>query len=129
LEIIIIDDDKIIGMIHQRLLALQGIHCTKVFTDSGKAFEYLDSHAGNANQEFLILLDINMPSMNGWEFADKAEKLKNLDNCTFYFVTSSVDEKDKIRAKKINLIQDLIEKPLTKSKMKALTEKLDRVFQ
>ncbi|MFV8226571.1 response regulator [Christiangramia aquimixticola] len=129
MEIIIIDDDKIIAMIHQKLLTLQGIYSTRIFTQATEAFEYLNEYAHDVEKQFLILLDINMPSMDGWEFANKAEKLKNLDNCTFYFVTSSVNEKDRIRAKKINLIQGLIEKPLTKNKMKTLTDKLDKVFQ
>ncbi|MBS1493268.1 MAG: response regulator [Bacteroidetes bacterium] len=65
-------------------------------------------------QKILILLDINMPLMSGWEFLKEYEDLfKNQTEVKIYILTSSVSKTDIDKAANNGNIQDLISKPLT----------------
>ncbi len=65
-------------------------------------------------QKILILLDINMPLMSGWEFLKEYEHLfKNQTDIKIYILTSSVSTADIDKAEKNANVADLISKPLT----------------
>ncbi len=69
----------------------------------------------------LILLDINMPGMDGFDFLealDKTNKL-NLKNLYIAMLTSSTNRDDKMKALKFNVSGFLI-KPLTAEKLDLL---------
>ncbi|MEQ8532592.1 MAG: response regulator [Imperialibacter sp.] len=75
-------------------------------------------------QPNVVLLDINMPVMNGWEFLDKlsgsqASPYQNSD-CSIFITTSSVDPEDRQKAQQHPLVKGFIEKPLTAEKIKAM---------
>ena len=50
---------------------------------------------------FLILLDINMPVMNGWEFLDQLNTIVIKPLVKVVIVTSSIDSADKDKAKNL----------------------------
>ncbi|MEQ8534886.1 MAG: response regulator, partial [Imperialibacter sp.] len=62
----------------------------------------------------VILLDINMPVMDGWQFLDEFVKIKPLikKKITIYMVSSSIDEADLERAKTYEEVSDFIVKPV-----------------
>ena len=83
------------------------------------ALEYIKTefeHKPHAEKTTLFL-DINMPTLTGWEFLEKfetfAEPIKNQFN--IYMLSSSVDPSDIQRAKLNPLVKDFIEKPLNKA--------------
>lgn len=63
-----------------------------------------------------ILLDINMPELNGWQVLEKLESLPlHVQDCmAVYMLSSSIDPKDKQKAGKHLLIKAYIEKPLSR---------------
>jgi CheY-like chemotaxis protein len=75
------------------------------------AFEVVDLLAQNSIQPALIVLDINMPVMNGWEFLEALEKLSY--TVPVYMLSSSDDAADLNRAKKFENVKDYFVKPLT----------------
>ena len=75
----------------------------------------------------VILLDLNMPIMNGWEFLDELidleEKLKNTKT-KIYIVSSSVDPEDLNKAKEYEMVSDFIIKPVNTDLLKKLKDSL-----
>lgn len=112
LKILIIDDDEIVLMVERKILQRCGIDKeTITFKNGNAALEYLKDQ--NADQKFLILLDINMPVMNGWDFLLQMETLNRNENIFVIMVTSSIDRYDKKLAEKYNTVISFIEKPIT----------------
>ena len=65
--IILVDDDPINNLINKRLISKTKVsERVEEFLEAEKALEKLNSLAEDENA--LILLDINMPVMNGWDF-------------------------------------------------------------
>ena len=74
----------------------------------------------------ILFLDINMPDLSGWE---TLEILNTLDESIrrqliVYILSSSIDPKDKARAKTQSMVKDFIEKPLTALKLEQIFENL-----
>jgi CheY-like chemotaxis protein len=96
--------------------------------DGKDALDYLDKileekdMTGKAPQ--LILLDINMPVMNGWEFLQEfvpayAEKLPDTK---IIILSSTIDPEDFAQAKKFPVVVDFISKPLDLQMLESLKE-------
>ncbi|PZF71774.1 response regulator [Taibaiella soli] len=111
---IIVDDDPISNMICKTVIkkAIPKAMITS-FTEPEKALDYLMNElSGN---RVTLLLDINMPTMTGWDFLDSFVHLndaikKNISVC---ILSSSVDSRDKERAASNKLIKGFLSKPLT----------------
>lgn len=71
----------------------------------------------------IILLDIMMPDMNGWEVAKLLKKNFEWKNIPIIFLTATEDETSKITGKIIG--QDFIEKPFN---IPDLMDKIDKVL-
>ncbi len=78
------------------------------------------------NQPDIILLDINMPVMNGWEFISAYDKLDvNFDRTWIYIVTSSIDPKDFERARDSEYVHDFLVKPIEIDNLKKIFTKVN----
>ena len=115
----IIDDDEVIiyltGLINKDVE-----FCDKMlsFTDSGEALSKIKT-ALELNLELpsLILIDLNMPVMNGWTFLDELSKLKIGKDIPVFIFSSSINQEDISRSKKYKIVKDYIIKPLTVNKI------------
>lgn len=121
--IILIDDDPINNLINKRLISRLAISPDVIeFSEAEKALEYIKTSNSRGN---LILLDINMPVMNGWDFLDCYADLKNRIDESVIMLSSSIDHQDQQRSRGFSFVQDFIEKPLTREKLaKALKKEL-----
>jgi len=71
-----------------------------------------------------ILLDINMPIMNGWEFLDEYKRL-NIDpsgKSKIFIISSSVFSNDISKARSYPLVKNFVSKPLSVEKIKEMLE-------
>ena len=116
-RVFIIDDDPI----HQRIAQIMIVkHLIfdeySSFLDASKALDYLESHCNTAEElPDVILLDLNMPGVDGWDFLNRYVALSSSINkdIKIFIVSSSVDEKDKLRAESYSNVKGFISKPLT----------------
>lgn len=111
-ETLIIDDDPIICLLHQRLCEANGLPYSKTFCRASDALSYLLKNNSEA-KNFIILLDINMPGMNGWQFLEALQKEELLAGIYLVLVTSSIDRADLERSRNFPLVNTFISKPLT----------------
>ena len=71
----------------------------------------------------VLLLDLNMPVMDGWTFLQELEEKGAAVTFPIYIVSSSIDPSDINRANDHTHVMGFIEKPLDENKVKALIEK------
>lgn len=92
--ILLVEDDKIDIMTITR--ALKEIKVTNEVVVSGNGEEALE-YLRNPNNEIpcIILLDLNMPKMNGIEFLEIAKKENEIKKIPVVILTTSQEEKDR----------------------------------
>lgn len=117
-EFILIDDDQIVLTFCKLLLKkAYGEIEVKTFEMPEQGLDYLTSgFSSGINTQAVILLDINMPDMDGWQFLERFEKLDDhlKQHVQIYILSSSVDERDKERAVQNKYVVDYLLKPLKK---------------
>jgi len=112
LKVIIIDDDDIMVFLQRKLFQKCGLAKNPItFKVAPAAIDFLKNE--DIDQHFLILLDINMPGMNGWQFLDILNKMKISKNVFVIMVTSSIDCYDKEKADTFSNVIDFMEKPIS----------------
>ncbi len=81
------------------------------FTSGEEAMKHLEQ--ADAMPDFIIL-DINMPSMNGWDFLDEFESkaLRNAEKIHIFMHSSSVFDSDRERASTYKSVRGFIAKPI-----------------
>lgn len=84
------------------------------FSDGEEAINYINKSAEEDLPD-TILLDLNMPIMDGFQFMEEYVKIKPKvgKKIMIYIVTSSFDQSDIDRAKSIEDVTDYIIKPIT----------------
>jgi CheY-like chemotaxis protein len=99
----------------------------KQFLRASDALAFLDS--GQVAGPTLVLLDINMPVMNGFDFLDAYERLPIAGRPTMMVVmlTSSMDERDRQRAFSYASVKDYLRKPIARTEVAGLLRSLDSV--
>jgi CheY-like chemotaxis protein len=116
--IFIVDDDPIHQQITQIMIDRQGIsNSMQAFSDAQEVLDYLMGHQGDCNAlPDVILLDLNMPVMDGWEFLDAYSSLSNTlcRKIQIYVLTSSIDENDRERVGSYAFVKGYLTKPLSR---------------
>ena len=126
-SICLIDDDPILIFAIKMLFKASKV--CKNFTVYNNGEDAIDglsqTLASGKGIPELILLDINMPIMDGWQFLDEFAKMAISKKITLYMVSSSVDPVDFMKAKEYELIKDYIIKPLTSDTLIKIAEDLN----
>ena len=116
-KVFIIDDDPIHQRIAQIMITKHQLYDEFVsYTEAGKALEVLEENL--ADSDFLpdvILLDLNMPVIDGWDFLESFENIRSslAKEIKIFIVSSSVDEKDISRSQSYASVKGFISKPLS----------------
>lgn len=97
--VFLVEDDEIDFLLMERALKSVGMAQNFVRAEDGiEAYEMLKS--GQVPKPYVILLDINMPRMNGLEFLEKIRQDDELKSSLVFMLTTSEDERDISRAYK-----------------------------
>jgi CheY-like chemotaxis protein len=119
--LMLIDDSSFDQMVYKRIAAKSGVVGTLLqFLDATEALAYLSDPANK--QPDLILLDINMPQMDGFEFLEAATERFGIKLCPIVvMLTTSLNPKDEDRAKRFEVVRDFLNKPLTHEQLHELS--------
>jgi CheY-like chemotaxis protein len=114
----IIDDDVIYQTIINKLIKKSGVFSTHSSFKNGKEAINTLNNVEQNNHECIpdiILLDINMPVMDGWEFMDEIKRIKSKINkhIIIYIVSSSIALEDRNKSKTFTDIVGYIPKPIS----------------
>lgn len=126
--ICIIDDDPIFRFGTKKMMeTVQASLNFLVYKNGKDAFDNLLPNLKlNTNLPDVILLDLNMPIMDGWQFLDEFLKVPDSEKIPIYIVSSSVDSRDIERAKTYKMVGQYIIKPFSISKVEELLEGLKK---
>ena len=115
----IIDDDRVYVNLVTKIIALRKLSKKIMIFKNGKeAIEFFRQQAYDkkTNQRVpkIILLDLNMPIMDGWEFLTEYTQIKPKIEApiNLFVVSSSINPQDINRAKAIDVVSDYIVKPI-----------------
>lgn len=121
----IVDDDPIYIFGAKRKLKQINFSKSVRALDNGiEALEELHHLATTEKAKLpdLILLDINMPKMDGWQFLKALDNMSCKDDITVYLVTSSIDSHDIEKARASSLVSGYLNKPLQTEKILGILE-------
>jgi CheY-like chemotaxis protein len=124
--ICIIDDDPIYQLLINKIIAMAETEYSIISFTNGK--DALDSLTSNLAQDKelpeIILLDIEMPVMDGWDFMDHIEKAlsEKHKKTAIYIVSSSIAHEDKEKAKTFPEIMGYFSKPMDTGKILEITK-------
>ena len=112
----VVDDDTIYQIIVNKIIQKSEMFSTISSFKNGKDAINAVSNSLNNMESFpdIILLDINMPIMDGWEFMEELQVLKPSINkqIIVYIVSSSIAVEDKNKAKSYPDILGYLSKPV-----------------
>lgn len=121
----LIDDDDIAKFVMKRNLKELNVQNIKDFSDSTEALQFLVSNFDKPEMlPDIIFLDLNMPIIDGFQFAESFEEVnkKITKTITIYMLSASAYPKHIERAKSISEIEDYLIKPVTFLHLKELLE-------
>ena len=127
LNILLVEDDQVDVMNVKR--AFEKNHITNPLFVAGDGLEALEKlRNGEVPQgRRLVLLDLNMPKMNGIEFLNELRKDANLAAIPVVVLTTSNNERDKIEAYNLNVAGYLV-KPVTFGEFSELMVTLNKYW-
>jgi CheY-like chemotaxis protein len=128
-SILFVDDDEISNLFNKIFIRKLNLNVQVDFVLNGReAIDLL-----SPSEEYptilmpcLLLLDIKMPVMNGWQFLEAYEEHVSSeirDKITIVMLTTSEDEKDIIRAVNDPNVTEFIQKPLSEKTIRGLVTK------
>jgi CheY-like chemotaxis protein len=131
-SVLLVDDDEASIFLNKIFIRKLGLDA-KVYSalNGREALDFLDeiSITLKGDDSFgpcLLILDINMPILDGWGFLDAynhrySEEIK--DNIIVVMITVSEDERDLIRASNNPMIKEYLQKPLSDEQLLMIMER------
>lgn len=127
-QLTLVDDDDVFVFLTTKMLEQSKlVELIKIFDNGYDALVFLKENMDNVEVlPDVILLDLSMPIMDGWQFLEEYVKIHPVigKKITIYICSSSISPDDINRAKAINEVSDFIIKPMTKDKLMEMIKNL-----
>lgn len=119
----IVDDDAIFVFVLKKLLEKNGNFGKMIdFKNGNDAIDVLFSD--QSELPCVILLDLNMPIIDGWQFLDQLEDSELKDELNVYIMSSSIDRTDIEKSKNYSIVKDFISKPVNGDKLEKILSEI-----
>lgn len=106
-NILVVEDDEVDTLNIKRAFKKNNMRNQVYYATNGlEAWDMLKGNNGDENIipiPKVVLLDINMPKMNGLELLEKIRADEELKSLSVFMLTTSDDDSDKYRAKNLNV--------------------------
>ncbi|MGV8092734.1 MAG: response regulator [Mangrovibacterium sp.] len=116
----IVDDDNMFQLLTRIIVEkTKLVQKVKIFSNGKEAIEFLYAVQNQPEKiPDVILLDLNMPVLDGWGFLEEYIMIKPKlgKKIVIYIVSSSIDPEDIEKARTISEITDYLVKPVTQEK-------------
>lgn len=117
----IVEDDFVTSFIIQRVVEEHGSFNKSVVFNNG--LQALNSYKNDVVKPDVILLDINMPVMDGWEFLEAFSQLPDYENIPVFMLSSSIFPADIEKSQTYSFVKGFIHKPLTLKQLDEIINK------
>ncbi|MBW4362602.1 response regulator [Flavobacterium sp. NAS39] len=128
MQLTLVDDDEVFVFLTSKMIEQSKlVDLIKIFDNGYDALVFLKENLGNIDAlPDIILLDLSMPIMDGWQFLEEYVKINPVigKKITIYICSSSISPVDVSRAKAIDEVSDFIIKPVTKDKLVEMIKNL-----
>lgn len=115
-------DDSYIDRLVSGMLIKRTYNVTEVHEANGviQGLDWLKANAPTFGTHLIILLDIMMPQLNGFDFLDRFDQLTSdiKDRVSIVMLSSTLDHDDIKRAKEHPNVKKLLSKPLSANELK-----------
>ena len=126
LHFIVIDDSKLDCFIAEKIIRNTGrSESIKSFLQASEALTYIaESPEPEDGLKTILLVDIQMPVMNGFEFVESFDRLpkEKREHYIIYVLSSSINENDLNRVRYHSSVIQFLNKPLTSNTLSALLD-------
>lgn len=119
-RIVLIDDDSTTNYLNKLIIERSELVDEVLTFDSAEEALNFFHQNNDPDDEALVLLDINMPIMNGWQFLDHYRAMDIPRSNKIVMLTSSINPADKLLADEKNDVVDYKSKPLSVDMLKDL---------
>jgi len=126
-KVMLVDDNDIDLKINSKIITLSNLFSEIILCQSGEeGIDYIEKHLNDENLlPSFILLDIQMPEMDGFEFLEIYKKFPKtfIDSCRIAILSSTLDFGDIKKAEANPYVIKLLKKPLYPKELEELLKK------
>jgi CheY-like chemotaxis protein len=122
-NLFILDDDTITTHLMNEIIKdLSFVKHFHIENNGWQALDYLQNISKQGNFPDILLIDLKMPEMDGFEFIEHYEELhfSAHPDSLLMVITSSVSERDRQKAMKFKSVSRFLHKPLTVSTLEEI---------
>jgi len=129
--ILLVEDDEVDQLAIKRAFNKMKIKNPLIIAEDGQdAIEQLRAmNGGDLHRPYLIILDLNMPRMNGFEFLEAIRNDKDLLDSVVFVLTTSKDEKDKLEAYNQNIAGYMVKGDLASKNYQGALQMLEHYWR
>ncbi|QNF31998.1 response regulator [Adhaeribacter swui] len=124
----LVDDDAISALLTKHLLKMHQF--TGEIITFHQPEDALNSIIDSITNELpaLLLLDLNMPFLSGWQFLDALAPYQQtlITACKIYILTSSLEYADELKSKEYPLVTGFIQKPIRSEDIQNIQNELNK---